>query len=1094
MFCRALSSCHPLFLLLPCVLSLLTFCAYLPAESVDGDPYLPSKELLRQRLDSLQGKELLPEEKELQIQLRQTLYFLEQIEEANNELETYTSELESVDSEKQKLQKQVDRFRETEDLTILKKFHNKDLPTLEATYHELESEQAALQEQLAKTNGRLSQEQSRPEASQEHLDTNKKREALLKAKLKELTSAAGSDQLSEARQDNISAELAFLTRSDVLLQQQARGSSTLIAKFLVQRDLVHKQLQQSTRELQVVQGLINRKRKAASEAVLSMFTKESESGENPAIKESVADNIQLSLDLLQVTDYLTEIGTELRQATSQLTILQDIQHSLTLDISPLSNMPDLAAMLQEQKAALPKIRVNPKIREIISRYQLKQFSYTNELRNISASGYQQKWLQELDYSGQLSKEEQARLKQLFDARKKVLTGLVANIGNLLSQATTLKAKQDQLMSNRQSLEKLLNQRLFWLASNRPLSLSQTAHLFPTIKEATGQLYQSFQAADVMMRLKEQRKLLVGVALVICYLLWRKRKWQLIERKLGSCAGNVIRDNYYVTPYALLISALQVLPLPLVIYTLGRTLEQTAADAMPLELLGDNLSAVGVVWFISLFGRHLLQPNGLVKKHFSWAPDNPEKLRQLARYLHYVLISLTFLLIWPDDWQVDADQSARMILFAVLLLCQSAIAASIVLQPWARKYSRPVLGALLFAAVILPLGMMVLVTLGYFYTATLLEFELISAFLLVFCWALLRGIILRIMHVAAERLALKRYRERLAALHDDSVEPVLVERMDMSQVEEQSLRLVNAAMIVLFCVMFYLFWQDMIEQFTYQDHYVLWQYAADAGNERINVDIMTLLSALFVTVATVLLVRNIPGLLEVTLLNRLSYSPGSGFALTRISVYLIASIGTAIVLSMLGVSWSKLQWLVAAMGLGISFGLQEVFANFFSGLVILFERPVRLGDTITVAGETGSVQKIQMRATTIQDWDRKEIIIPNKILITEKLVNWSLSNSVIRVLVHVAVPHHVDPEHVRKVLLQIINARGHVLSDPEPAVFLMNQSLDAQEFELQVYVAQTSERLLVRDALNREIYRKFSEQNIPLARSIADIRVEMSKKH
>ena len=587
MCCRTFSQCRHhssrflLHTLYAIVISFLIPGSHALPESVDNDAHLPSQDLLRQRLDALQGKELLSEEKELQVQLRQTLYFLEQIAETNNELDAYTSELDSVDTEKQALQQQAEQFRETEDLAILKKFHNRDLPTLETTYHELESDQAALQEQLTKTSGRLSQEQSRPEASQEHLDTNKKREAQLKVRLKELTSATGSDQLSEARQDNVSAELAFLFRSDVLLQQQARGSSTLIAKLLVQRDLLHKQLQQSTRELQVVQGLINRKRKAASEAVLSMFTRESESGENPAIKESVAENIQLSLDLLQVTDNLTEIGVELSQATNQLSILQDIQHSLSLDITPLSNMPDLASMLQEQKAALPSIRVNPKIREIISRYQLKQFSYTNELRNISASGYQQKWLQELDYSGQLSKDEQVRLEQLFDARKKVLTGLVANIGNLLSQATTLKAKQDQLMSRRLSLEKLLNQRLFWLASNDPLSFSQLVGLPRSVQAVADQLYQALQSVDVIFRIRDQRNLLLGVGLVICYLAWRKRKWRLIQRKLGFCAGNVIRDNYYVTPYALLIAALQVLPVPLVIYSLGRVFEKNADETMPL---------------------------------------------------------------------------------------------------------------------------------------------------------------------------------------------------------------------------------------------------------------------------------------------------------------------------------------------------------------------------------------------------------------------------------------------------------------------------------------------------------------------------------
>ena len=134
----------------------------------------------------------------------------------------------------------------------------------------------------------------------------------------------------------------------------------------------------------------------------------------------------------------------------------------------------------------------------------------------------------------------------------------------------------------------------------------------------------------------------------------------------------------------------------------------------------------------------------------------------------------------------------------------------------------------------------------------------------------------------------------------------------------------------------------------------WQYQSGVDKELVSVDIFTLLSALVIIIATILLTRNIPGLLEVTILNRLSLSPGTGFALSRISIYLIAGVGTTLVLSRLGVSWSqlesagvswsRLQWLVAAMGLGISFGLQEVFANFFSGLVILFERPIRLGQT------------------------------------------------------------------------------------------------------------------------------------------------------
>src|SRR5690606_41859731 len=113
-------------------------------------------------------------------------------------------------------------------------------------------------------------------------------------------------------------------------------------------------------------------------------------------------------------------------------------------------------------------------------------------------------------------------------------------------------------------------------------------------------------------------------------------------------------------------------------------------------------------------------------------------------------------------------------------------------------------------------------------------------------------------------------------------------------------------------------------------------------------------------------------------------------------------GFVATLGALGVSWDKLQWLVAALSVGIGFGIQEIFASFISGLIILFERPVRIGDVVTIGNLSGTVSRIRIRATTITDVDRKEIIVPNKTFVTEHLINWSLSDTVTRVTVKVAV--------------------------------------------------------------------------------------------
>lgn len=138
--------------------------------------------------------------------------------------------------------------------------------------------------------------------------------------------------------------------------------------------------------------------------------------------------------------------------------------------------------------------------------------------------------------------------------------------------------------------------------------------------------------------------------------------------------------------------------------------------------------------------------------------------------------------------------------------------------------------------------------------------------------------------------------------------------------------------------------------------------------------------------------------------------------------------------MLGVDWSKLQWLVAALGVGLGFGLQEIFANFISGLIILFEKPIRIGDTVTIRDLTGSITRINTRATTITDWDRKEIIVPNKAFITEQFINWSLSDSVTRVVLTIPAAAEANSEEVTNVLLKAAHRCQYVLDTPPPEVF------------------------------------------------------------
>src|SRR5690606_32063139 len=184
-----------------------------------------------------------------------------------------------------------------------------------------------------------------------------------------------------------------------------------------------------------------------------------------------------------------------------------------------------------------------------------------------------------------------------------------------------------------------------------------------------------------------------------------------------------------------------------------------------------------------------------------------------------------------------------------------------------------------------------------------------------------------------------------------------------------------------------------------------------------ISLLDLLGALLIIALTLVLARNLPGLLEMAILSRLNLAQGSAYATTTLLSYVIVGVGLVTTLSTLGVSWDKLQWLVAALSVGIGFGMQEIFANFISGLIILFERPVRIGDLVTIGDVTGTVRRIHIRATHVVDGDRKEVIVPNKTFVTSQLINWTLTDTITRVVLSFTVNRGNDLQQVHDLLLR-----------------------------------------------------------------------------
>jgi len=241
----------------------------------------------------------------------------------------------------------------------------------------------------------------------------------------------------------------------------------------------------------------------------------------------------------------------------------------------------------------------------------------------------------------------------------------------------------------------------------------------------------------------------------------------------------------------------------------------------------------------------------------------------------------------------------------------------------------------------------------------------------------------------------------------------------------------------------------------------------------------LLVAVAVLVVVFVAASNLPGLMEVGILRRLPIDSGARYAVTTLVRYVIYAVGIITAFNMMGVGWSKVQWLVAALGVGLGFGLQEIFANFMSGIILLFERPLRVGDVVTIGEVTGTVTRIQIRATTVRDWDRKEFVVPNKDLVTGNLMNWTLSDQIVRIVIEVGVKYGSDGDRVHVILMDAVTSNPDVLDDPEPRVTFEGFGDSALKFIVRACVPDITKFLSTKHALHTEIQRRLKAAGIEI---------------
>ncbi|MCC5920951.1 MAG: mechanosensitive ion channel [Cyclobacteriaceae bacterium] len=278
------------------------------------------------------------------------------------------------------------------------------------------------------------------------------------------------------------------------------------------------------------------------------------------------------------------------------------------------------------------------------------------------------------------------------------------------------------------------------------------------------------------------------------------------------------------------------------------------------------------------------------------------------------------------------------------------------------------------------------------------------------------------------------------------------------------------------------WDSIVEFFNYEFF--------ELGGSTITPKIIgvIILSSIFV-----LIISNwIAFLVGKKILKRYNFEVGLRNSIATLVRYVVLVIGFLIIIQSSGIDLSSLNVLAGALGVGIGFGLQNITNNFISGIIILFERPIKVGDRIEVAGVKGQVFQINARSTTVNTNDNITVIVPNSEFINGTVINWSHNDSRIRFHFPVGVSYNEDPEQVRELLIEVAKKHEGVLDNPSPQVLFTDFGDSSLDFELLVWTEQFTLRpSVLQSDLYFAIFKEFKKHNIEIPFPQRDLHLRSS---
>lgn len=1063
-----------------------------------------SAEQIESAIAAVEAREGLDEETRSSVidQLRDAQAQLQNAKSARQSAATFTAAIQSAPAETEKLRKRLDEGAPAAPTAAsLGITDSTPLTELEQELATKSAEIAAAATRLADLESQISAQADRPAKARERINALRGGMDELAVIIESPPPSGEPALLTDARklaaQIKLDARTAELNRLD----QEIVSNDVRLELARVQRDIADRTLTNLRRELELLQSALNAKRQITATQALqeTALAELAAAGKHPVVRELAEGNVELIRKL-------PAVAADIERVTGELSTIEEkaraIEHGLArskqrLEVGGVTQV--IGRLFVEERRNLPQVsQYRAEVRErrrTLAEIGLAQVQLEEQRRELTPLDERVELAMSRIGGDITNYEEIAEIREevesLLRSRRDLLSQVAGTYTSYIRALSDLDVAQRRLLDAAEEYKQFLDQNLLWIPSASPFWIKDVQALGPALAWALSPASWSGAIASLVEAFTYSPLPFAAALLLLGLVFYAQRPLGARFKALNRQVGRPSTDHIGLTLGALAISAVRALPLPLLLAILGWALTRSPYHTDFTAAVAASLLAVAPFLYNNLLFRILCARDGVMQVHFGWGTDSLQIIRKQLDRLMMVGTPLIFIAVLAYGAPVAAHrESLARLAFIILIIIFSGLTHALlhprkgVAAAYYNAHDANWISRLRWLWYALGAGSPLLLALasllGFLYTAASLTSHLVDTFWLILVIIVVNLVFKRWLALTTQKIAWQmalKEREKPQAATAEAVAPegeaAPVEEskpLDVDAVDQQTTRLVNAGLFFVGALAAWGIWSEVIPALGIFDQVSLWSQTTmiDGAESIVPVTLGDLLLAIFVAGVTAIASKNLPGLMEIAVLQRITLQPGSRYAINTLLRYVVVTVGAIAVLNIVGWKWSQIQWLVAALSVGLGFGLQEIVANFVSGLVILFERPVRVGDTVTVGQLTGTVSRVRIRATTITDWDRKEIIVPNKSFITEQVINWTLSDPITRIVIPVGVSYGSDVKLAHRVMEETLLAMPIVLDDPPPKVYFVGFGESSLDFRLNVYSRELADRLPLTHAVHEEI--------------------------